>query len=72
MGIRVICAIRLLGAWTILILVSPSHGQMEWILTNQVQENLSLMERNAVSAGKYLSTLESHTILRNVGNSTPM
>jgi hypothetical protein len=30
------------------------------------------MERNDVSAGKYLSTLEAHTILPNVGNSTPM
>jgi len=30
------------------------------------------MERYAVSTGKYLSILEDSTVLRNVGNSTPI
>jgi hypothetical protein len=45
---------------------------MKLIQNNQVNENLSLMEHYAVSTGKYLSTLEGSTILRNVGNNTPM
>ena len=42
------------------------------IKNNPVDENLNLMKRYAVTTGKYLSTLEGLTILRNVGSNTPM
>jgi len=45
---------------------------MKLIQNNQVNENLILMERYAVSAGKYLSNLEGSTVVQSVGNSTPM